>query len=148
MLYGDKVTGEQAPVIIRFSFLGYRDIDDQAEQFVECPFEPVAEVMTSREDVIAQNHVRASRVAEQLDRLIAKGGKDECEDVVGALDRVCGGSVSSPNTWGWSTRACAKFCILICDAPCHGSVCHPSDVDQPLGMITRVEVPVITLVPL
>jgi hypothetical protein len=96
--------------------------------------------MATHKDVVAHNQFRAAAVAEKLDELVAVGGGDECEDVVGALERVCSGSPSDPSYWGWSARACAKFCILVCDSPCHGSSCHPpsgNSTDLTLGRFTH-----------
>lgn len=125
----ERQKDDDAPTshLIRFSFIGYRDIDDGKGHFDECRFQPVTGRLRTQEDVVADNEARAATVCKELERLVAKGGGDECEDVIGALERVCSGTPSSPNYWGWSTRACAKFCILVCDSPCHGSSCHPSD---------------------
>ncbi len=62
----------------------------------------------------------------QLARLSAKGGDDEAEDVLGALHEVC--------QFAWS--ASAKFCVLVCDAPGHGTDLHdPSIRDRlPAGL--------------
>jgi hypothetical protein len=50
----------------------------------------------------------------QLSKLTAKGGDDECEDVLGALSEMC--------SMGWTSRA--RFCVLVCDAPGHGNDLH------------------------
>jgi hypothetical protein len=56
----------------------------------------------------------------QLSKLTSLGGDDEAEDVLGALQEV--------HTLGW--QANAKFVVLVCDAPGHGSDLHDSSVSD------------------
>jgi hypothetical protein len=59
-------------------------------------------------------------------KLVAKGGGDECEDVLGALMEV--------TRMSWTGRA--RFCVLVCDAPGHGLDLHDSTVrdSKPAGI--------------
>jgi hypothetical protein len=50
--------------------------------------------------------------------LTAEGGEDEAEDVVGALHEVC----------GMKWKSSARFCVLVCDAPGHGTELHDGTV--------------------
>ncbi len=82
--------------------VAYRDYGDGDEQMCRCPFEH------------GPNHVQ-----EFLSNQIAHGGKDDAEDVLGGLN-------AAADLEGWSSRV--KFCILIADAPGHGSDLHRSTI--------------------
>ena len=55
----------------------------------------------------------------------AHGGGDAPEDVPGAL-------IHAANTLAW-TNGNANFCVLICDAPCHGRECNAGLPDRNPG---------------
>eukprot|EP00415_Alexandrium_ostenfeldii_P001739 UN1739 len=88
----------------RFAFLGYRDFDVEPEQ------------RYSRLDFTSVN-----RFEEFLSRVHAKGGMDECEDLLGGLHESLGLSWKSPT----------RGLLLVTDAPCHGWQYHsPNALDD------------------
>jgi hypothetical protein len=157
---------EHMTLVIRFAAMGYRDKGD-SQPFFKCGFieRPVP---ATREAALKANTDDANRVSawvrfmfsdtacvfgiahfvngahdnlvrmvvgvgcEQLRNLTAEGGDDEAEDVVGAIHEVC--------RMDW--KSSARFCVLVCDAPGHGTELHDSSVTDHYssgmaGMTTR-----------
>lgn len=93
---------------IRISFVGYRDFDcDQTNRYVTMDF---------TEDV--------ELAKDFISKVNATGGADTPEDIAGGLKK------GLEQTW---RETSAKYCILICDAPCHGEKYHNFDDAYPKG---------------
>ena len=101
----DKIKKEYPGIKIRFAFEGYRDFEDikNGEKYYTIDFEINENVFKKR-----------------LENIVAKGGGDDAEDVVGGL--YAG--------YNMSWRSNARYTILIADAPCHGRKYHDNDVDD------------------
>lgn len=68
------------------------------------------------------------RVKSHVGRLVACGGKDIAEDVLGGLEAVA--------QLGWGPPSSRKVVVHFADAPCHGSKFHDLGVkaDAPFDM--------------
>lgn len=112
-------------VKLRFSFLAYNDIDDEGCQFKECVSDGGAHFT---EEISEFNNFVKSNAS------YPSGGKDICEDHLGAID--CCVNWDEPSDW----VSPIKFMVLFTDAPAHGlappcckglpnvdkhAVCHP-----------------------
>ena len=98
---------------LRLAVVGYRDIHDGADRFA----------MT---DFTADVPVFERALAD----MVAKGGGDECEDVIGGLHQSLG--------LNWQHKT--KVMMLCGDAPCHGSQYHcgrNDDYPRGTGMSAR-----------
>jgi hypothetical protein len=84
---------------LRYALIPYRDVGD----------DPMS-VLPFTSDV--------NQFIRHLEKLEAKGGKDEPEDVFGALATAS----------GLSWESTARYLIWICDAPGHGSECHDNEI--------------------
>ncbi|CAM9102277.1 unnamed protein product [Ectocarpus fasciculatus] len=93
---------------LRVAFIGYRDHGDRAR--FEGPYD------FHTEDEMPQLH-------DKLKGIKATGGKDVPEDVAGGLQRATQLSWKSP----------IRLCMLIADAPCHGSMYHSCRDNYPRG---------------
>ena len=89
---------------IRLSFIGYRDYDTEEEQ-------RNYEIINFTEDI--ENFITRIRKFE------CYGGGDQPEDVAGALNEAL--------KMDWKSNA--KYVVLVCDAPCHGSQYHDIYID-------------------
>lgn len=99
----DKIKKDSPGIDIRFAFEGYRDFADLAEgdTYISLDF-------TSDVDFFK----------DQLDKIIARGGGDDAEDVAGGLNTAIN------MTW----KSNARYAVFIADAPGHGSKYHEPDV--------------------
>jgi hypothetical protein len=107
----DQVKALFPGVEVRFAFIAYRDHADQMGGHDRDHFEEFA----FSEDVLSLKTFIA--------KVKPKGGGDAPEDIAGGLQKC----LSLP--WRASTRCC----ILIADAPCHGSKFHSSGGSYPGG---------------
>jgi hypothetical protein len=103
----------------RLSFVVYRDVGDGASRF--------------------QVHDFSSSITE-LERfagsIVASGGGDECEDVVGGL------AIAADMKWLFHN----KMLVLCADAPCHGSMYHVGcNDDYPSGVFPGSKDPAAVL---
>ncbi|CAF1506682.1 unnamed protein product, partial [Rotaria sordida] len=92
-------------VHFRFAIVGYRDATDESQFEIQSFTENVEEVSAF------------------LNHLIATGGKDLPEDVLGALDQCL-------NLTDWNKQANGRIIILITDAPGHGHELHDDDIND------------------
>lgn len=83
---------------IRVSFIGYRDYDDRIKGDFICKD-------------FTENVEEVKKFIKDLD---AYGGGDEPEDIAGAFDAAL--------KMKWESNA--RYCVLVCDAPCHGVKYH------------------------
>jgi hypothetical protein len=93
---------------VRISFVGYRDFDQ--------PESSRYEILSFTEDV--------SAAKDFISKVNAMGGADTPEDLAGGLKKGL--------EQNWAEKS-AKYCILICDAPCHGEKYHHWDDSYPKG---------------
>ena len=89
---------------IRLSFIGYRDYDTEEEQ-------RNYEIINFTEDI--ENFIT------RIKKFECYGGGDQPEDVAGALNEAL--------KMDWKSNA--KYVVLVCDAPCHGSQYHDIYID-------------------
>lgn len=82
---------------IRISYVGYRDHCDKGQRFITHDFS---------DDV--------QSVKKVIDSSQASGGGDAPEDIAGAL------KIGAEMKW----ESEARYCVLIADAPCHGTKYH------------------------
>jgi len=102
-IYLQKKIKESSPGIdVRFSFECYCDISDP-KNYYEIDFETDVE-----------------KIKKKLDKMEAKGGEDDAEDVAGGFNK--GLNLS------WKSNA--RVAILIADAPGHGKQYHEDNVDD------------------
>ena len=101
----ENITKEYPGILIRFAFEGYRDFEDMktGEKYYTIDFETDLDVFKKK-----------------LEEIVAKGGWDDAEDVLGGLH----------SGYNMSWRSNARLAILICDAPCHGKKYHDNDVED------------------
>jgi hypothetical protein len=93
---------------VRISFVGYRDFDRaEGERFSILNF--------TEDSDIAKKYISET---------IATGGGDGPEDLTGGLKKGL--------EQNWQENS-AKYCILVCDAPCHGAKYHSQSDDYPNG---------------
>ena len=90
---------------IRLSFIGYRDFDSAEE-------ERKYEIINFTEDI--------ENIITTIKKYECWGGGDQPEDIAGALNQAL--------KMDW--RSSAKYVILVCDAPCHGSKYHDIYIDS------------------
>ncbi|CAM9867934.1 unnamed protein product [Ectocarpus sp. 4 AP-2014] len=93
---------------LRVAFVGYRDFGDKVR--CEGPYD------FHTEDKIPQ-------LLDKLQHIKATGGKDVPEDIAGGLQHATQLSWKSP----------IRLCMLIADAPCHGSMYHSCRDNYPTG---------------
>ena len=98
----NKIKAESPGIIVRFACQCYRDFDER-DQYYEIDFETDVE-----------------KIKNFLDKIKAKGGGDDAEDVAGGFYK--GLSMS------WKSNA--RYAILIADAPGHGKKYHEDDVND------------------
>lgn len=91
-------------VIIRLSFIGYRDFDSKED---ERNYEIICFTENIDEFII------------KLKKFECYGGGDQPEDVAGALNEAL--------KLEWKSNA--KYVVLVCDAPCHGKKYHDISLD-------------------
>ncbi len=84
---------------IRLSFIGYRDFDNKED-------ERDYEIIDFTENI--DNFILSIKKFE------CYGGGDQPEDIAGALNKAL--------KMDWKSKA--KYVVLVCDAPCHGSKYH------------------------
>ena len=101
----ENIKKEYPGILIRFAFEGYRDFEDMktGEKYYTIDFETDLDVFKKK-----------------LEEIVAKGGWDDAEDVLGGLH----------SGYNMSWRSNARLAILICDAPCHGKKYHDNDVED------------------
>jgi Mg-chelatase subunit ChlD len=111
-------------VLLRFAIQPFRDIDDREQFPKSLNFSPylqlpstATKVETAAADEAFRRHT-VSSVKEYLSTLVADGGGDTAEDVLGALQ-------CATECLGWESKI--KFLVLIGDAPAHGALCNPND---------------------
>ena len=90
---------------IRISFIGYRDFDTKEE----IRKYEIIDFTENIEDIIST-----------IKKYECYGGGDQPEDIAGALNQAL--------KMDW--RSSAKYVILVCDAPCHGSKYHDIYIDS------------------
>ena len=98
----NKIKASSPGIEVRFGFECYCDISDP-ENYYEIDFETDIE-----------------KIKKILDKMEAKGGEDDAEDVAGGFNK--GLSLS------WKSNA--RVAILIADAPGHGKQYHEDDVED------------------
>ena len=89
---------------IRLSFIGYRDFETKEEQ-------RKYEIINFTEDI--------ENIISTIKEYICYGGGDQPEDIAGALYQAL--------KMDW--KSSAKYVVLVCDAPCHGSKYHDIYID-------------------
>ena len=101
----DKIKKDSPGIDVRFAYEGYRDFADlkEGEVYYTIDFETDLDVFKKK-----------------LEKIVAKGGGDDAED-------VAGGFYAGLNM---SWRSNARYAILIADAPGHGSKYHDKDVED------------------
>ena len=101
----DKIKKDSPGIDVRFVYEGYRDFADlkEGEVYYTIDFETDLDVFKKK-----------------LEKIVAKGGGDDAED-------VAGGFYAGLNM---SWRSNARYAILIADAPGHGSKYHDKDVED------------------
>eukprot|EP00903_Cladosiphon_okamuranus_P013851 g12888.t1 len=99
---------------LRVSFVGYRDFGDNVQYEGPYDFHTEAEM---------------PELLNKLKHIRAKGGCDVPEDVAGGLKRAIEPSWKSPT----------RLCILIADAPCHGSIYHNNRDNYPAGCPKKLD---------
>jgi hypothetical protein len=93
---------------VRISFVGYRDFDMSEEKRFS--------ILNFTED--------ADEAKKYISEVVATGGADIPEDVAGGLKKGL--------EQNWQENS-AKYCILVCDAPCHGTKYHTQSDTYPQG---------------
>ena len=96
----EEITDSNPCANIRISFVGYRDYVEVSKpegQYVSIDFTP-----------------NIHEVEEFISNIDAYGGGDEPEDIAGAFKLAL--------EMNWQSKA--KYAVLVCDAPCHGSKYH------------------------
>ena len=89
---------------IRLSFIGYRDFETKEEQ-------RKYEIINFTENI--------ENIISTIKEYICYGGGDQPEDIAGALYQAL--------KMDW--KSSAKYVVLVCDAPCHGSKYHDIYID-------------------
>ena len=90
---------------IRLSFIGYRDFDSKEEP-------RNYEIINFTEDI--------ENLISTIKKYECYGGGDQPEDIAGALNQAL--------KMDW--KSSAKYVVLVCDAPCHGSKYHDIYIDS------------------
>ena len=90
---------------IRLSFIGYRDFDSKDEP-------RNYEIINFTEDI--------ETLISTIKKYECYGGGDQPEDIAGALNQAL--------KMDW--KSSAKYVVLVCDAPCHGSKYHDIYIDS------------------
>ena len=98
----NKIKTSSPGIEVRFGFECYCDISDP-ENYYEIDFETDIE-----------------KIKKILDKMEAKGGEDDAEDVAGGFNKGL--------TLSWKSNA--RVAILIADAPGHGKQYHEDDVED------------------
>ena len=86
-------------------FIGYRDFCDQHKRIESMPFSNKFDILW---DFIKD--------------LQPSGGGDECEDLIGALNKVLSSYTFS--------KTGLNIIFLICDSPCHGKQYHEANISD------------------
>jgi len=109
----DEITNINIGIDINLGFIGYRDIIDGVDNYIDIDF------TTTHKDV-----------KDKISVVNATGGGDLPEDVAWAFERALNKS--------WKSNA--KFIIFVADAPGHGKKYYPKDKKFPNGIEGRKDI--------
>ena len=101
----EEISDHNPGSTIRLSFIGYRDFDNKEDI-------RKYEIINFTEDI--------ENIISTIKKYECYGGGDQPEDIAGALNQAL--------KMDW--KSSAKYVILVCDAPCHGSKYHDIYIDS------------------
>ena len=100
----EEISDHNPGSTIRLSFIGYRDFETKEEP-------RKYEIINFTEDI--------ENLISTIKKYECYGGGDQPEDIAGALNEAL--------KMDW--KSSAKYVVLVCDAPCHGSKYHDIYID-------------------
>ena len=101
----EEISDNNPGAKIRLSFIGYRDFDNKGDK---------------REYEIIEFTENIENFIFLIKKFECYGGGDQPEDIAGALNEAL--------KMDWKSNA--KYVVLVCDAPCHGSKYHEISLDN------------------